>query len=166
MSSLNGVRVLSQSSTVSCPISIEHWGKSPLGFLVNVRIGGPIAPLTLAQILEAGTWKAGRELAEVSRPNTKEPPIGLFASDGTVPLHRQFRTMLTNRCFSILVSCWGRGSSQVDRSVYLWYLYREISRLRMREIFSVLRDIIFRFILQKGEEMSYQLKYLKFRHFP
>jgi len=46
--------------------------------------GGSIAPLSLAQILEAGTWKAGRELAEVSRPNTKEPPIGLLASDGTV----------------------------------------------------------------------------------
>jgi Protein of unknown function (DUF1688) len=42
--------------------------------------------LSLAQILEAGTWKAGRELAEVSRPNTKEPPIGLLGSDGTVKL--------------------------------------------------------------------------------
>ena len=52
--------------------------------MVNFRTGGPIAPLTLAQVLEAGTWKAGRELAEVSRPNTKEPPIGLLASDGTV----------------------------------------------------------------------------------
>ena len=46
-----------------------------------------MTPLTLAQILEAGTWKAGRELAEVSRPNTKEPPIGLLASDGTVLPH-------------------------------------------------------------------------------
>lgn len=39
--------------------------------------------LTLAQMLEAGTWKGGRELAEVSRPNTKGPPIGII-SDGTV----------------------------------------------------------------------------------
>ncbi|KAL9949686.1 hypothetical protein D7B24_006760 [Verticillium nonalfalfae] len=39
--------------------------------------------LTLAQLLEAGSWKGGREIAEVSRPNTKEPPI-LIDSDGTV----------------------------------------------------------------------------------
>jgi len=50
-------------------------------------MGRMMAPLTLAQILEAGTWKAGRELAEVSRPNTKEPPIGLLASDGTVSIN-------------------------------------------------------------------------------
>lgn len=29
------------------------------------------------------SYKGGRELAEVSRPNTKEPPI-LILSDGTV----------------------------------------------------------------------------------
>ena len=28
-------------------------------------------------------WQGGREIAEVSRPNTKEPPI-LIDSDGTV----------------------------------------------------------------------------------
>ncbi|KAJ5518930.1 hypothetical protein N7453_001352 [Penicillium expansum] len=39
--------------------------------------------LSLAQMLEAGTWKGGREIAEVSRPNTKEPPI-MIRSDGTV----------------------------------------------------------------------------------
>lgn len=39
--------------------------------------------LTLAQLLEGGSWKGGREIAEVSRPNTKEPPI-LIESDGTV----------------------------------------------------------------------------------
>ncbi|BFZ59950.1 hypothetical protein YB2330_000972 [Saitoella coloradoensis] len=39
--------------------------------------------LSLAQVLEAGTWKSGRELAEIQRPNTKGPPIGLL-SDGTV----------------------------------------------------------------------------------
>ncbi|KAG2184499.1 hypothetical protein INT43_000408 [Umbelopsis isabellina] len=31
--------------------------------------------LTLPQILEGGIWNAGRELAEISRPNTQEPPI-------------------------------------------------------------------------------------------
>ncbi|KAL1957057.1 hypothetical protein VTO42DRAFT_6434 [Malbranchea cinnamomea] len=39
--------------------------------------------ITLPQMLEAGTWKGGRELAEVSRPNTKQPPI-MLQSDGTV----------------------------------------------------------------------------------
>ncbi|WPH03770.1 Hypothetical protein R9X50_00665300 [Acrodontium crateriforme] len=39
--------------------------------------------LSLAQMLEAGTWKGGREIAEVSRPNTKGPPI-MIQSDGTV----------------------------------------------------------------------------------
>ncbi|EWC47473.1 hypothetical protein DRE_00441 [Drechslerella stenobrocha 248] len=51
---------------------------------VNKMLGlqGPEV-LTLGQMLEAGTWKGGRELAEVSRPNTKEPPI-MILSDGTV----------------------------------------------------------------------------------
>ncbi|KAK8048048.1 hypothetical protein PG996_016112 [Apiospora saccharicola] len=39
--------------------------------------------ITLGQLLEAGSWKGGREIAEVSRPNTKEPPI-LIDSDGTL----------------------------------------------------------------------------------
>ncbi|KFA77803.1 hypothetical protein S40288_00540 [Stachybotrys chartarum IBT 40288] len=39
--------------------------------------------LTLAQVLEAGSWKGGREVAEIHRPNTKEPPI-LIESDGTI----------------------------------------------------------------------------------
>ncbi|CCG83146.1 Conserved fungal protein [Taphrina deformans PYCC 5710] len=39
--------------------------------------------LSLPQILEAGTWKAGREIAEVQRPNTRGSPIAL-QSDGTV----------------------------------------------------------------------------------
>jgi hypothetical protein len=72
-----------------------------LPFLTS-RTGGSIPTLSLAQILEAGTWKAGRELAEVSRPNTKEPPIGLLASDGTVFLHNA-KTALISRCFNNLV---------------------------------------------------------------
>jgi hypothetical protein len=57
--------------------------------------------MTLPQLLEAGSWKVislilriqperllileqgGREIAEINRPNTKEPPI-LIDSDGTV----------------------------------------------------------------------------------
>jgi Protein of unknown function (DUF1688) len=39
--------------------------------------------LTIAQILEAGTWKSGREIAAQRRPETKSSPI-LIKSDGTV----------------------------------------------------------------------------------
>ncbi|KAG0743827.1 hypothetical protein G6F62_005448 [Rhizopus arrhizus] len=31
--------------------------------------------LSLSQLIQGGTWSAGRELAEISRPNTHEPPI-------------------------------------------------------------------------------------------
>ncbi|TKA79866.1 hypothetical protein B0A49_01574 [Cryomyces minteri] len=69
---------------------IVEWRAVTVGFLdellaeVNVllRLNGS-EKLSLAQMLEAGTWKGGRELAEVSRPNTKEPPI-MILSDGTV----------------------------------------------------------------------------------
>ncbi|KAF9168441.1 hypothetical protein DFQ27_009599 [Actinomortierella ambigua] len=39
--------------------------------------------MTLAQVLQGGTWEAGREMAEVSRPNTRGPPIATI-SDGTL----------------------------------------------------------------------------------
>ena len=39
--------------------------------------------LTMAQVLEAGTWKSGREIAAKRRPETKSSPI-LIQSDGTV----------------------------------------------------------------------------------
>ncbi|KAI1140552.1 DUF1688 domain-containing protein [Hypoxylon sp. FL0543] len=39
--------------------------------------------LTMAQLLEAGTWKSGREIAAKRRPETKSSPI-LIKSDGTV----------------------------------------------------------------------------------
>ncbi|KUL84943.1 hypothetical protein ZTR_07865 [Talaromyces verruculosus] len=69
---------------------IVEWRAVTVGFLddlleeVNHQLGlrGDDA-LSLAQLLEAGTWKGGREIAEVSRPNTKEPPI-MIISDGTV----------------------------------------------------------------------------------
>lgn len=65
---------------------IVEWRAVTVGFLdellaeVNKQLN---TKLSLAQMLEAGTWKGGRELAEVSRPNTKEPPI-MIVSDGTV----------------------------------------------------------------------------------
>ena len=39
--------------------------------------------ISLAQMLEAGSWKSGREVAKFVRPQTGEPPIGVF-SDGTL----------------------------------------------------------------------------------
>ncbi|KAG9545982.1 hypothetical protein KCU77_g21101, partial [Aureobasidium melanogenum] len=69
---------------------IVEWRALTVGFLdelcfeVNSQLGlVGSKKLSLAQVLEAGTWKAGREIAEVSRPNTKEPPI-MIVSDGTV----------------------------------------------------------------------------------
>ncbi|KAI1812800.1 DUF1688-domain-containing protein [Poronia punctata] len=70
---------------------IVEWRGVTVGFLdklcadVNVALKDDLqgGELTLAQLLEAGSWKGGREIAEVSRPNTKEPPI-LIDSDGTV----------------------------------------------------------------------------------
>lgn len=44
---------------------------------------GKADALSLAQILEAGTWKAGRELAAKFRPETRSSPI-LVVSDGTL----------------------------------------------------------------------------------
>ncbi|KAK5689245.1 hypothetical protein LTR17_026411 [Elasticomyces elasticus] len=69
---------------------IVEWRAVTVGFLdmlleeVNLLLGlRGDKKLSLAQMLEAGTWKGGREIAEVSRPNTKEPPI-MILSDGTV----------------------------------------------------------------------------------
>jgi len=69
---------------------VVEWRAATVGLLDVVRsefnkklkLGGSGA-LSLAQILEGGTWKAGREIAEIQRPNTRGPPIGLL-SDGTV----------------------------------------------------------------------------------
>ncbi|EME43293.1 hypothetical protein DOTSEDRAFT_89200 [Dothistroma septosporum NZE10] len=69
---------------------IVEWRAVTVGFLdellaeVNslLELSGE-NKLSLAQMLEAGSWKGGREIAEVSRPNTKEPPI-MILSDGTV----------------------------------------------------------------------------------
>ncbi|KAI4282949.1 MAG: hypothetical protein L6R35_005286 [Caloplaca aegaea] len=89
---------------------VVEWRALTVGFLddllaeVNrlLKLAEP-DKLSLAQMLEAGSWKVsalsstpssvmpkltscpkgGRELAEVSRPNTKQPPI-MILSDGTV----------------------------------------------------------------------------------
>lgn len=86
---------------------IVEWRAVTVGFLDDLllEVNGLLGlrggdQLSLAQMLEAGTWKVngfatsgdlsvanleqgGREIAEVSRPNTKEPPI-IILSDGTV----------------------------------------------------------------------------------
>ncbi|KAF9894865.1 hypothetical protein FE257_004486 [Aspergillus nanangensis] len=69
---------------------VVEWRAVTVGFLddlleeVNSQLGlRGDEELTLAQMLEAGSWKGGREIAEVSRPVTKEPPI-MIRSDGTV----------------------------------------------------------------------------------
>ncbi|PMD37177.1 DUF1688-domain-containing protein [Hyaloscypha variabilis F] len=65
---------------------IIEWRAVTVGFLdllleeVNSVLG---FQLTLPQMLEAGSWKGGREMAEISRPNTQCPPIAIL-SDGTV----------------------------------------------------------------------------------
>jgi hypothetical protein len=49
--------------------------------LVLERMEG--VQLSMAQLLEAGTWKAGREIAATKRPKTKSSPV-IIESDGTV----------------------------------------------------------------------------------
>lgn len=69
---------------------VVEWRAATVGFLdelliaVNEGLGlGGNDKLSLAQMLEAGTWKGGREIAQVSRPITKGPPISI-QSDGTL----------------------------------------------------------------------------------
>ncbi|KAG0046445.1 hypothetical protein BGZ83_008403 [Gryganskiella cystojenkinii] len=70
----------------SDPVIIE-WRAMTVATLdrvaVKVRELLNLPQLTLAQVLQGGTWNAGRELAAVSRPNTKGPPIAIL-SDGTL----------------------------------------------------------------------------------
>ncbi|KAF6816891.1 duf1688 domain-containing protein [Colletotrichum musicola] len=49
---------------------------------VQSRMGDGVS-LSMAQLLEAGSWKSGREVAAKRRPQTKSSPI-LIKSDGTV----------------------------------------------------------------------------------
>ncbi|KAG5975344.1 hypothetical protein E4U55_007745 [Claviceps digitariae] len=70
---------------------VVEWRGATVGLLdllcveVNKALKTELAgnEMTLPQLLEAGSWKGGREIAEINRPNTKEPPI-LIDSDGTV----------------------------------------------------------------------------------
>ncbi|KAF9164590.1 hypothetical protein BGX21_009923 [Mortierella sp. AD011] len=70
----------------SDPVIIE-WRAMTVATLdrvaVEVRKQLNLPNLTLAQVLQGGTWNAGREIASVSRPNTKGPPIAIL-SDGTL----------------------------------------------------------------------------------
>ncbi|RMJ10790.1 hypothetical protein BHE90_009628 [Fusarium euwallaceae] len=49
---------------------------------IQSRMGDGVQ-LSMAQLLEAGTWKSGREVAAQRRPKTKSSPI-IIKSDGTV----------------------------------------------------------------------------------
>ncbi|KAH3899899.1 URC4/urg3 family protein [Saccharomycodes ludwigii] len=66
--------------------AIVEWRCLTIGLLdhllpmVNERLG---FEFSLPQLIEAGSWKGGREIAAIKRPKTKGPPIELF-SDGTV----------------------------------------------------------------------------------
>lgn len=70
---------------------IVEWRSCTVGFLdyllplVNekLNIAGTESALKLPQLIEAGSWKAGREIAKAKRPQTSGPSINLH-SDGTV----------------------------------------------------------------------------------
>ncbi|RJE17203.1 Conserved fungal protein [Aspergillus sclerotialis] len=51
--------------------------------MVNKHFAHQNVRLSLPQMLEAGTWKGGRELAAKLRPQTKSSPI-LIEGDGTL----------------------------------------------------------------------------------
>ncbi|PPQ72881.1 hypothetical protein CVT26_003502 [Gymnopilus dilepis] len=51
--------------------------------LIRTKLGLTASQLTLAQVLEGATWKGGREIAKLKRPETGGPPIEI-ESDGTV----------------------------------------------------------------------------------
>lgn len=51
--------------------------------LVSARFAEQGIKLSMAQMLEAGTWKGGRELAAKLRPKTKSSPI-ILDGDGTL----------------------------------------------------------------------------------
>ncbi|KAF8148439.1 hypothetical protein B0H34DRAFT_668631 [Crassisporium funariophilum] len=51
--------------------------------LIRSKLGLSPSQLTLAQVLEGATWKGGREIAKLKRPETGGPPIEI-ESDGTI----------------------------------------------------------------------------------
>jgi hypothetical protein len=50
---------------------------------IREKLGLKPEQLNLKQVLEAATWKGGRQIAAEKRPDTKGPPINVI-SDGTV----------------------------------------------------------------------------------
>lgn len=54
-----------------------------VGERVRSKLNMTESDLPLVKVLEAGTWKAGREIARKLRPKTRGPPIEII-SDGTV----------------------------------------------------------------------------------
>ncbi|EWC46277.1 hypothetical protein DRE_04448 [Drechslerella stenobrocha 248] len=64
--------------------AIVEWRAMTLALLdvVYEKIGAKLG-LNMAQVLEAGTWKSGREVAAQRRPTTKSSPI-VIRSDGTL----------------------------------------------------------------------------------
>ena len=80
-------RVLSETHDVSSPLVVE-WRALTVALLDRIavemrrRLGLGPEELSLAQVLEGGTWRAGRELARERRPDGA-PPIRVH-SDGTV----------------------------------------------------------------------------------
>lgn len=69
---------------VSDPQIVE-WRAVTIGFLdyFHKMVKKEVGEISLAQFLEAASWKTGREYAEYARPTTKSGPI-LIKSDGTV----------------------------------------------------------------------------------
>ncbi|KAH9263596.1 hypothetical protein BASA83_013007 [Batrachochytrium salamandrivorans] len=69
--------------------AVVEWRALTVGLLdmvadcVRKRLSLSKDQLPLAKVLEAGTWKAGREIAASLRPITRGPPIDII-SDGTV----------------------------------------------------------------------------------
>lgn len=65
---------------MSDPVVVE-WRALTVAYLdivaerVRETLGLDRKRLNLSQLIQGGTWSAGRELAEISRPNTQEPPI-------------------------------------------------------------------------------------------
>lgn len=51
---------------------------------IKERFSSGKKPLSMSQMLEAGTFKAGRELAAKYRPTTKSSPILIAGADGTL----------------------------------------------------------------------------------
>jgi hypothetical protein len=80
-------RVLSETHEVSSPLVVE-WRALTVALLDRIAVemrrllGLHPDELSLAQVLEGGTWRAGRELARERRPDGA-PPIRVH-SDGTV----------------------------------------------------------------------------------